>query len=74
MNWQEAQIFNEAISFAVFLDSATPAQGAPLAVLHKRFAGIWRRYLENQPELRSPSISSYEPQVYGPLLLMKGSQ
>jgi hypothetical protein len=61
MKWNEAQIFNEAISHAVYLDSNLPARDAPLALIHARFPRIWNRCLERVPELRSPSFGSYTP-------------
>lgn len=67
MKWEEAQIFNETISFAVFLDSCTPSRDAPLSVLHKRFHVIWKRHLETMPPLSAPSFGSYTPQIYEPL-------
>lgn len=68
MKWEEAQVFNEAICFAVFLDSCTPSRNAPLGALNARFHNIWNRHIEGQSMLSIPSFGAYTPQVYDPLL------
>lgn len=68
MRWEEAQIFNDAIVFATFLDSCTPSRDAPLRLLHERFHTIWERHMMAATPLTSPRLPDYTPQTYDPLL------
>lgn len=63
MRWDEAQIFNEAIVFAVYLGSTVPFRDAPLSQLHKRFSVIWNRQLQTVPDLQLSILRDYTPQI-----------